>query len=113
MITEPIRAGEHIIAEANGTISRERIVVASGAGALPAGQVLGKITVGGKYAAYDPAATDGTETAAGILYDAVDATSADAPGVISARHTEVKEALLTGLDAAAKADLAPAQIIFR
>lgn len=37
-------------------------------GALPSGMALGKITATGLYGPYDPAAGDGTETAAGLLF---------------------------------------------
>jgi hypothetical protein len=78
------------------------------------GTVLGKITASGKYVAYDDDGTDdGRRTAAGILYAGVDATSADAAAVMIARHAEVVEAALTGIDAAGKVELATAQIIFR
>ena len=113
MLTEKSRAGQFILAEANGTLSRERIVVASGEGVLAAGTVLGKVTASGKYAAYDNVASDGTQAAVCILYDEVDATSADATGVGIFRHAEVKEVELTGIDAAGKTDLAAVQIIFR
>ncbi len=49
--------------------------------ALEAGAVLGKVTASGKYKAFDPAAVDGSEAAAGVLYGAVDASAADAEGV--------------------------------
>lgn len=112
MLTETSHAGEFILAEANGTLSREEIVISSGEGVLKAGTVLGKLA-SGEYAAYDNAASDGSQTAVGILYAGVDATSADAPAVMIARHAEVVEAALTGIDAAGKTDLAAAQIIFR
>ena len=43
---------------------------------------------------YNPANTDGSAVPAGILYDAVDATGADAKGVIVARHAVVNAAEL-------------------
>ncbi len=43
----------------------------------------------GKYAEMDPAATDGSQVAAGVLYAPVDAASADADAVIINRHAEV------------------------
>ncbi|MCK9985684.1 MAG: hypothetical protein AzoDbin1_02156 [Azoarcus sp.] len=206
MLTEQKRAGEFLIAEGNGSISREKVVVASGSGALVPGTVLGKVTLGaatvvfagtgngalsmdattpilagalagdyiatcvtaaanggtfrvedpngnvlgdvavgatfaddlkfvisdgatdfivgdkftitvaagsGKYVPYADAATNGSGAAAGILYAEVDATLADASAVIIARHAEVDEALLTGINAAGKADLAALQIIVR
>jgi hypothetical protein len=42
----------------------------------------------GKYVEWDPAATDGSNIAAGILFDGVDATAADADGVLVARDAE-------------------------
>lgn len=107
--------GEFLLSEANGSISRDEIVVASGAGDLAAGTVLGKITASGKYTVYDAAVdpADGSETAVGVLYAPVDATSADAAGVMIARHAEVIEVKLTGIDAGGKTDLAAAQIFVR
>lgn len=109
--TEATRAGEFLLSEANGTRSREAIIVTGGS--FPAGQVLGKITASGSYTAYDDTAEDGTEVAAGVLYDAVDASTADASGAAVVRDAEVKGALLTDNDAAGTADLAAAGIIVR
>lgn len=109
--TEATRAGEFLLSEANGTRSRESVTVTGGS--YPAGQVLGKVTASGKYAAYDGDATDGTEVAAGVLYDAVDASTADATGVAIVRDAEVKGALLTDNDADGTADLAAVGIIVR
>jgi len=43
----------------------------------------------GQYSAWDPTAVDGTQDAAGILFAAVDATSAASPGVAVVRQAEV------------------------
>ena len=77
--------------------------------------MLGKITASGKYAQYDASASDGTETAVGILEDQVkvldpDANAIDAMGAMLI-HGRVDESALIGCDAAAQADLA-GQIIF-
>jgi hypothetical protein len=90
-------AGEFVVSEGNGKISRETITVVSGE-TLEAGAVLGKITASGKYKALDPAAVDGSEAAAAILYDAVDASVADAEGVAIARLAEVNAAELVWPD---------------
>lgn len=81
------------------------------------------ITVSGgsvKFGEFDPAATDGTGTAAAILYDGVDATAADVAAVAFVRDCEVNKAELafvgTPTDdqkAAAYADLAKRNIIVR
>ena len=40
-------------------------------GYVPSGCVLGKITASGKFGPFDPAATDGRQTAAGILFSSL------------------------------------------
>ncbi len=52
---------------------------------LQAMEVVGQITVGGKFAAYDLAGTDGDEIAAGIAYKAIDASGADAESEVIRR----------------------------
>ncbi|WP_421792763.1 head decoration protein [Hyphobacterium sp.] len=59
----------------------ESKTIASGAGALVAGTVLGKVTATGKFIASDEAAVDGSQTAAAILAVDVDATAADVDNV--------------------------------
>ena len=44
MTTMSARTGEFLLSEADGTLSREAVVIASGAGALASGSVLGRIT---------------------------------------------------------------------
>lgn len=79
--------------------SVEEVVIASGAGKLASGMVLGKITASGKYKPVTVAANDGSQNAAGILMNPVDATSADAPAVIVARKAKVvQQGLLYGAD---------------
>jgi hypothetical protein len=87
-LQEGQHAGEFIVSEGNGTISRETITVLSGE-ILKAGAVLGKVTLSGKYQALDPAAMDGSQAAAAVLYDAVDASAGDADGVGILRLAEV------------------------
>lgn len=87
--TEAYHTGECILSLANGDRSLEQVVVVSGQN-LPANAVVGKVTASGKYAVYANGASDGTEVAAGVLVAAVDASSADAPGVIVARDAELK-----------------------
>jgi len=74
----------------------------------------------GKYKEYNPANTDGSQTAVAILLDAVDATAADKNGVVVARHAEVNAAELiwfsgadTNQKAAALAQLKTLDIIAR
>lgn len=119
MKTEGIRAGEFVVSEGNGAISREKVTIASGE-VLVAGTVLGKVTASGEYVLHDAAAVDGSEDAAAILYADVDATSAATDGVAIVRLAEVDGSQLTykagiaGADkTAAIAALAAANIIVR
>jgi len=83
-LTESRHTGGFIIWEAARDYCREVVTIATG-GANPIlepGTVLGKITASGKYAAYDPAAVDGTETAVAVLWGKSDATAADADAVV-------------------------------
>ena len=86
--------GECIVSEAQGTYSRENIVIASGAGIVGPNRVLGQITASGKYVPVNPAANDGSQTASAVNYSRVDATSADAVGVGLVRHLEVNDTAL-------------------
>ena len=85
MLTEGKHAGGFLVWEVLRDYTRETVTIASGAGKLEPGTVLGKITAGGKYTTLAPAATNGSQNAAGILWDAVDASAADAPGVVMLR----------------------------
>ena len=84
-LTEGKHAGGFLVWEVLRDYNRETITVASGAGKLAPGTVLGKITTGGKYTGLAPAATNGSQTASGILWAGVDASAADAPGVVVLR----------------------------
>ena len=90
VITESANLGDLLKYEAPSLYSRDAVTVASGQN-LTLGTVVGLKTADGKVHALDPAATDGTETAAGVLLQAVDATSADAPGLMLARHAIVSD----------------------
>jgi len=56
------------LASGHGVDARIRITIAQGY-KLSAGTVLGKITASGKYGPYSASATDGRQTAVGILMD--------------------------------------------
>ena len=88
VMTEGQHTGEFIVSEGNGSISRETITVLNGR-TLDAGAVLGQITASGKYREIDPAAITGAEVAVAVLFDAVDASGGDAPGIIISRLAEV------------------------
>lgn len=90
---ETLGAGSFLVSEANGTRSREVVMIASGSNLL-AGAVLGKLTASGEYVALAPAASDGSEDAAAVLFADVDATDADAKGVAIVRDAEIDAARL-------------------
>lgn len=87
-IAEGRHAGEFIMSEANGQRSRENVTIVSGQD-IGAGAVLGKITASGKYTAINQGAGDGSQTAAGILIAACDASDGDVEAAIIARDAEV------------------------
>jgi hypothetical protein len=84
-LTEGKHAGGFLVWEVLRDYTRETVTIASGAGKLAPGTVLGKITTGGKYTVLTPGASNGSQTAAGILWAGVDASAADAPGVVLLR----------------------------
>ena len=111
--TEGAHAAEFLLSEGNGTISREKITIVAAAAAMAAGTVLGKITASGKYAAYNNAASDGTEAAAGVLYAGVPDSASDQNAVAIVRDAELLGSALTGLDANGTADLKALGVIVR
>ena len=84
-LTEGKHAGGFLVWEVLRDYTRDTVTIASGAGTLEPGTVLGKITTGGKFTTLAPAATNGSQTAAGILWAGVDASAADTPGVVLLR----------------------------
>lgn len=113
------RPGHYIVSEANGYRSREQVVIASGAGKLEPGAVLAK-AASGEFVPLAPAATDGTQNAAAILFEGCDATAAAARRTITARDSEVQApaliwpaAITASQKAAALAALAALGIVAR
>lgn len=74
----------------------EKVTIASGAGALVAGTVLGKITASSKYKTSASAASDGSEAPARVLTHDVDATSADVEAIVIRRADVAADALVLG-----------------
>ncbi|PIB49797.1 head decoration protein [Pseudomonas sp. 2822-17] len=112
MKTESMHAGEFLLSEGAGNISREAINVAAGA-ALEPGQILGLVTLTGEFAPYQPTAEDGTENAIAILYGPLGESDVPRRGRAIVRLAEVSEAHLTGLDPAAEKALATHFVIVR
>ncbi|MCF1710395.1 head decoration protein [Tabrizicola sp. J26] len=80
-LTEGRHAGGFLVWETSRDYTRETVTLTSGAGKLDPGTVLGKITTGGKFTQLAPAASNGSQNAAGILWGPADATAADAAAV--------------------------------
>ena len=102
---EPVHAGEFLLSEGAGKISREAINIAAGP-ALVAGQLLGLVTATGEFAPYDPAAEDGTENAVCILFAPLGESDVSRRGRAVVRLAEVSEVHLTGLDQEGEKSLA-------
>lgn len=79
--TAPV-ASDWLKSEEPSFRSRSTAIIASGAGKLKTGQVLGKLSASGKFVPNTAAASDGSQTSVAILLFPVDATSADAQAVV-------------------------------
>ncbi len=112
MKIESMHAGEFLLSEGAGNISREAITVAAGS-ALEPGQILGLVTATSEFAPYQPTAEDGTENAVAILYGPLGESDVARRGRAIVRLAEVSEAHLTGLDPAAEKALAVHFVIVR
>lgn len=97
-INEGRHPGEFLLSEANFHRSRDAIVIASGAGKIAPGTVLGRITSTGKFIVSPVTAVtgkEGAEKAAAIALHGVDATDADVEVAAITRDAEVKGFALT------------------
>ncbi|WP_404482987.1 head decoration protein [Pseudomonas sp. HT11] len=112
MKIESMHAGEFLLSEGAGTISREAINVSAGP-ALEPGQVLGLVTATGEFAPYNPTAEDGSENAQAILFGPLSMSDVVRRGCAVVRLAEVSEAHLTGLDPAAEKALNARDVIVR
>lgn len=91
VLQEPFNLGDLLKYEAPNLYSRDRVTVASGQ-TLTLGTVLGLVTASGKVKQIDPSATDGSQYAAGVLMQDVDAHLADrTDGLMVARHAIVAD----------------------
>lgn len=88
-IQEPRNLGDLVKYEAPNLYSRDQATVAAGQNLL-LGAIVGRDSTSGKLKAFDPAATDGTENAAGVLTADMDATLIDREdALLIARHAIV------------------------
>lgn len=84
VLTEPPSMGDVLKYEVNPNYTREVVTLLAGM-PYPVGAVLGRITASGKYKLATSGGTDGAQTASAVLLNAVDATLADAVGIVVAR----------------------------
>lgn len=91
VFSESMNLGDLLKYEAPNLYSRDRVTVVAGQ-TLPLGAVVGMVTATGKVKQIDPSATDGSQYAAGVLMQAVDAALAERPdGLMVARHVIVAD----------------------
>ena len=91
VFTEAMNLGDLLKFEAPNLYSRDRVTVAAGQN-LPLGTVVGLVTATSKLKQIDPSTTDGSQYAAGVLMQAVDATLIDREdGLMLARHAIVAD----------------------
>ena len=83
-LTQPPSLGDVLKYEVNPNYTRDTVTLLVGM-PYPVGSVLGKITASGKYKLATSGGTDGAQTAVAVLLYAVDATLADAVGVVVSR----------------------------
>ena len=84
VLTEPPSMGDVLKYEVNPNYTREVVTLLAGM-PYPVGSVLGKITASGKYTLSPATGADGSQVATAVLLYAVDATLADATGIVVAR----------------------------
>jgi hypothetical protein len=81
---QPATMGDVLKYEVNPNFTRETVTLLAGM-AYPVGAVLGRVTLSGKCTFSPATGSGGAETAVGVLLYPVDATLADAIGIIVAR----------------------------
>jgi len=84
VLTQPPTMGDVLKYEVNPNYTRETVTLLSGT-TYPVGAVLGRITASGKYKLATSGGTDGAQTASAVLLYAVDASLADAVGIVLVR----------------------------
>ena len=88
VLQQPATMGDVLKYEVNPNFTRETVTLLAGT-AYPVGSVLGRITASGKYKLATSGGSDGAQTAGAVLLYAVDATLADAVGIVVARGPSI------------------------
>ena len=84
VLTQPPSMGDLLKYELNPNYTREIVTLLAGTN-YPLGAVLGVVSASGKYTLSPATGTDGSETAAAVLLEAVDASAADVTGLVIVR----------------------------
>ena len=113
VLTQPPTMGDVLKYELNPNFTRETITLLAGTN-YPVGAILGRITASGKMKLSTATGTDGAQNAAAVLLYDVDATAADATGIVVLRGPAIvsKAALVfdASVDDAAKTAAKHAQL---
>jgi hypothetical protein len=113
VLTQPPTMGDVLKYELNPNFTRETVTLLAGAN-YPVGAVLGRITASGKMKLSTATGSDGAQNAAAVLLYDVDATAADATGIVVLRGPAIvsKAALVfdASVDDAAKTAAKHAQL---
>ena len=98
VLNQPPTMGAVLKYEVNPNYTRETITLLAGM-PYPVGSVLGRITASGKYKLATSGGSDGAQTASAVLLYAVDATLADATGIVVARGPAIVSRAALAYDA--------------
>jgi hypothetical protein len=98
VFNQPPTMGDVLKYEVNPNYTRETITLLTGM-PYPVGSVLGRITLSGKYKLATSGGSDGAQTATAVLLYAVDATLADATGIVVARGPAIVSRAALAYDA--------------
>jgi hypothetical protein len=98
VLTQPPSMGDILKYEVNPNYTREEVTLLQGM-PYPVGSVLGRITASGKYKLATSGGSDGAQTATAVLLYAVDATLADATGIVLARGPAIVSRAALAYDA--------------
>jgi len=113
VLTQPPTMGDVLKYELNPNFTRETATLLAGTN-YPVGAVLGRVTASGKMKLSTATGTDGAQNAAAVLLYDVDATGADATGIVVLRGPAIvsKAALVfdASVDDAAKTAAKHAQL---
>ncbi|WP_412508140.1 head decoration protein [Roseovarius sp. SYSU LYC5161] len=98
VLTQPPTMGDVLKYEVNPNYTRETVTLLAGT-TFPVGSVLGRVTASGKYKLATSGGSDGAQNAAAVLLYAVDATLADAVGVVVVRGPAILSRAALAYDA--------------